>query len=401
MRRNRLLDTRLVRSVGYCAAALIIATTPNGPLAAAPQGNGSPPGPPLVLAKQGYLYVGGQYDNPTNPTQMSGQTYVEYQIPVGNPKKVPIVMIHGGGHTGAGFVSTPDGRMGWADFFVREGWPVYVLDRPGVAKSGSFGAFGTATSVFQAELRFSASEKQDPSLTWPQAHLHTQWPGPTGEVGDPSFDQYYAHLAPGGTGGGDPATVSALIALLEKIGPAILMEHSAGSSPTWMTADARPDLVRGIIMVEPNGPPFREAARFGMPGGQLTRPWGLSSGPLTYDPPVSDPSQLVQVLESAPDAPDLIPCWEQGEPARQLPRLAQVRILEILSQASYHAPYDHCTSKYLTDAGVPHDFVKLVDLGILGNGHIMFDEKNNLDIARVIENWLVTSGAGIDKNRKG
>ena len=75
-----------------------------------------------------------------------------------------------------------------------------------------------------------------------------------------------------------------------------------------------------------------------------------------------------------------------------MPRLAQVSILEILSQASYHAPYDHCTSKFLTAAGVPHDFVKLVDLGILGNGHIMYDEKNNLDIAKVVEDWLRERG---------
>ncbi len=100
----------------------------------------------MVIAKQGYFYVGGEYDNPQNPTQMTGQMYVEYQIPKQIGKgKLPIIMLHGGAHTGAGFVSTPDGRPGWADYFVRHGWPVYVVDRPGVAKSGSVGPFGNAT----------------------------------------------------------------------------------------------------------------------------------------------------------------------------------------------------------------------------------------------------------------
>ena len=78
----------------------------------------------------------------------------------------------------------------------------------------------------------------------------------------------------------------------------------------------------------------------------------------------------------------------QTEPARRLPQLAKVKIMMVLSEASYHAPYDHCTSKYLTQAGVHNDLVKIKDLGILGNGHIMFVEKNNLEIAQVVDQWL-------------
>src|SRR4029079_15796533 len=109
---------RISRWAGVCLSAsvlgaLLLTAAANNPLEAAPKEKVAPPGPPLVLAKQRYLFMGGQYDNPANPTQMSGQTYVEYQIPVGDPKKVPIVMIHGGGHTGVGWIGTPDGRMGW------------------------------------------------------------------------------------------------------------------------------------------------------------------------------------------------------------------------------------------------------------------------------------------------
>jgi pimeloyl-ACP methyl ester carboxylesterase len=349
-------------------------------------------GPPLVVVKQGYFYVGGEYDNPTNPTQMTGQMYVEYQIPAkqNGKGKPPIVMLHGGGHTGAGFVSTPDGRPGWADYFVRRGWPVYVVDRPGVAKSSSFGAFGNASLVSSAEDQWSAPEKA--AAQWPQAHLHTQWPG-TGLHGDPAFDQYYAHLAPAGTAETTPFRVKAFIALLEKIGPAIMLPHSSPGPETWQVADARPDLVAAIVSDEPSGPPFFNVDLVTGAQGALTRPWGPSVGPLAYDPPVSDPAQLYNfaVQQSQPDAPGLIRCWLPPEPARRLPRLAGVPILHILSEAGYHAPYDHCTSKYLTQAGVPNTFIRFENVGIHGNGHINLVEKNNVQLAQLIENWLTVA----------
>jgi hypothetical protein len=43
---------------------------------------------------------------------------------------------------------------------------------------------------------------------------------------------------------------------------------------------------------------------------------------------------------------------------------------------------------YLDRAGVPVDHIHLVSLGILGNGHIMMLEKNNLMIAAVMTRWL-------------
>ena len=58
-----------------------------------------------------------------------------------------------------------------------------------------------------------------------------------------------------------------------------------------------------------------------------------------------------------------------------------------MSEASYHAPYDYCTSRYLTQAGVKHEFVSLPDAGIRGNGHMMMLEKNNLEIAALLDGW--------------
>lgn len=60
--------------------------------------------------------------------------------------------------------------------------------------------------------------------------------------------------------------------------------------------------------------------------------------------------------------------WRQAEPARRLPNLARLRILIVSGEASYHAPYDHATSAYFAQAGVEHDFIRLAERGIHGNG---------------------------------
>lgn len=66
-------------------------------------------------------------------------------------------------------------------------------------------------------------------------------------------------------------------------------------------------------------------------------------------------------------------------------------VVVMMSEASYHAPYDHCTVKFLQQAGVKADFVKLADLGIKGNSHVMMQEKNNKEIAGAIYQWLEKS----------
>src|SRR5215469_16535481 len=118
------------------AAGLLVAGLAATAAADAPLG-------PFTVASQGVLYMGGTYDNPAAPTTMSGQMHVFFQIPAGGDDggaagRVPIVMIHGSQQTGANFLGTPDGRPGWAAYFVAHGWPVYVIDQPGRGKSGYF-----------------------------------------------------------------------------------------------------------------------------------------------------------------------------------------------------------------------------------------------------------------------
>ena len=116
--------------------------------------------------------------------------------------------------------------------------------------------------------------------------------------------------------------------------------------------------------------------------------------PLTRAPAVKDASELSFVRDDKADAPDLVVCWKQAEPARQLPNLQKMPVMVLTSEASYHAPYDHCTVKYLQQAGVKPTWIKLADLGIKGNSHVMMQEKNNKEIAMVIYGWLEKAVAG-------
>jgi pimeloyl-ACP methyl ester carboxylesterase len=348
---------------------------------------------PLSIAKQSYLFAGGKYTTVDNRRVMTGQLYAEFQIPSKRTRPWPIVMVHGAGQTGTNFTGTPDGREGWAQYFLRQGYAVYVVDQVGRGRSAyALDVYGPMTpSPDPAEgpqTRFAAPERYN---QWPQAHLHTQWPG-TGAPGDPVFDQFFASQVTGMAASVVEVNRDALVALLDKIGPAILMTHSQSGPIGWPVADARPDLVKALISVEPGGPPFYGVENVPAPEWFKYAPsantWGMTSAPLTYSPRAEKPTDLAIVREDKADAPDLVTCWMQKSPARTLPNLARVAHLLVTSEASYHANYDHCTVKYLQQAGVRVTHMKLGAMGIHGNGHMMMLEKNNSDIAAAMVRWL-------------
>jgi pimeloyl-ACP methyl ester carboxylesterase len=118
------------------------------------------------------------------------------------------------------------------------------------------------------------------------------------------------------------------------------------------------------------------------------KPYGLVAVPLTYDPPMNDTSPIAFVREDRPERPDLVKCWAQAEPARKLVNLQSTPILIVTAEASYHAAYDHCTVRYLAQAGVKSTFVRLENAGIHGNGHMMMLERNSDAIAKIMVDWL-------------
>src|SRR5215469_13290392 len=308
---------------------------------------------PLVIAKQGYFFVGGKIDRTIDGAPMVGQMYVEFQIPEKLAHPYPIVMIHGGSQTGTNFTGTPDGREGWAQYFLRRGFAVYVVDQVARGRAAyAAPVYGpvNAAKLSWVQMRFVAPER---FKMWPQAHLHTQWPGGS-EPGDPVFDQFYASQMPSVANFAKQQEINrdAGIALLDRIGPAVLLTHSQSGAMGWPIADARPGLVKAILAVEPSGPPVHDVEFKGAPDwfadAAKTKLSGLGEVPLTYDPP--GPPEFVR--EETPDAPGLVRGWLQKEPARQLVKLKNIPVLVVMAEASYHASYDHCTVKYLRQAGV-------------------------------------------------
>src|ERR1043165_1174323 len=233
----------------FLAAALIIAAA--FPARAAEE-------PPLALARDGYFYVGGGLTPGKDKQYMTGQMYVEYRIPARQTHPYPIVMVHGGTMSGTNYTGTPDGREGWAQYFARRGYAVYVVD--GVARGRSAHWSQVHGEVSKASLdrltqRFVAPER---FKLWPQAHMHTQWPG-EGKPGDAAFDQFYFSQFPSIANFTKQQQINppAIVALLEKIGPSILLTHSQSGAFIWPVVDKRPDLVKANLAVEPNGPPVR------------------------------------------------------------------------------------------------------------------------------------------------
>jgi pimeloyl-ACP methyl ester carboxylesterase len=359
-----------------------------GPVHAQPKEGGRMP-TASAIDQRTYFFAGGSYVGDPAKQVMHGQMYVEQLTPAHPRQRYPLVLIHGAAQTATNWMGTPDGREGWAEFFCAQGYEVYMVDQPARGRSAWQEGIDGKLRTFDAqtiEKLFTAPELHN---LWPQAKLHTQWPGdgPThGQVGDPVFNQFYASQVQFLTSSVETQTLiqQAAAALLDRIGPAIVLTHSQSGPFGWLIADARPKLVKAIVAVEPGGPPFENAVI----GSGRERPWGMTDIPMTYDPPVTDPAQLQVEQQATPDKPDLARCWQQKGPARSLPNLHGIPVAIITSEASYHAVYDHCTARYLTQAGVRNDFIRLEEHGIHGNAHMMMLEKNNLQIASLIATWL-------------
>jgi pimeloyl-ACP methyl ester carboxylesterase len=357
---------------------------------------------PITLSDHGWFYVGGRYVERDNEAFMSGAMYVERYVPAALRQPWPVVMFHGGAQTGTNYTATPDGRRGWVHDFLRAGYTVYVVDQPERGRSGhmpgSDGAFSLLRySTRQIEQRFTAPAV---SMLWPQAARHTQWPG-EGVKGDPVFDEFFASQVEMLV---DRTAIEILArdagaALLDRIGPAVLLTHSQSGPFGWLIADARPGLVKAIVSIEPNGPPFYEV---NFKGGRdwfaydrtPARIWGITRAPLTYDPPAASAETLFPVSEPAPAENGLVHGYLQGEPVRALPRLQGIPICIVASEASYHATFDHWTSRFLTQAGVENEFLRLADRGIRGNGHMVMLERNNHAIADLLIGWLAERANG-------
>src|SRR5260370_19430479 len=125
---------------------------------------------PLSIAKIGNIYAGGKYTEVKGKKVMSGQVYEEFLIPAKQTSPYPVVMVHGGGVTGSLYMQTPDGREGWAQYFLRTGFAVHVVDQPARGRSAYvpeiYGPMGGAGNPENLQQHLSRTGR------------HTRWPPP-------------------------------------------------------------------------------------------------------------------------------------------------------------------------------------------------------------------------------
>jgi pimeloyl-ACP methyl ester carboxylesterase len=309
-----------------------------------------------ITVRRGQFWVPGERAGTKHGIVQRAPLFVQWEAPPGDAHPVPLVLVHGGGGQGTDWTGTPDGRPGWATRFVEAGFAVYVVDRCGHGRSpyhpDVVGPMGAPFPYEAARALFLPDEARDEQTQWTYGPEHV--------------DQL---LCPMGPLPADLAESQRLDAdrlgrLLDLVGEAVLVTHSAGGPVGWLTADARPDQVAAIAAIEPMGPPFAQ-----FPGlGTLT--WGLTSAEITYDPPAGDPAEVT---------------------GRRIPALAGKPVAVVTGGASAFAGFAPQIVEFLTSAGAHARQLHLPDFGITGNGHGLIFEANSDETVKPVIDWILAT----------
>jgi pimeloyl-ACP methyl ester carboxylesterase len=347
----------------------------------------SPSDKSIALAEQGSFFVGGrivQGNGVYNPAKDTGNTnegntfwadqmYVQYQIPV-NPRRFPLVLVHGGGGTGRVWETTPDGREGYQTLFLRRGFPVYIVDFPRRGRAGFPSFNGPFGEVDGTAVVANKTNRAGVQYAWSRWRLGPKYPEvfPVQQFPMKGLDQFMQHLVP--TVSDDPEIISrALIALLDKIGPAIVVTHSQSGLFGWLTGSRSPN-VKGIISYEPG---------FVFPQGEMPAPIPLYKGTQVAGTPVTA-AEFVNLAKLPIQV-----VYGDNIPKSPIPDLVADgrRAQQVTSQLFMRA---------LNSKGGDASVLLLPDAGLYGNSHFMFSDLNNVEVADQMSLFLRAKGLDIE-----
>jgi pimeloyl-ACP methyl ester carboxylesterase len=337
-------DVRISRNIALCAtaAALVLGTV----AASAEEGV-------LRIAKQGSMEAGGRTINcttndggdPNSTRWPSGhvvvdQVYASYQYPADRRYPYPILLNSGGGHTARVYDTTPDGREGWLTLFLREGFPVYGVDRPNTGRSGTDICKINAVKLGKAPIaELPAINRYAAESSWVTFRWGPKFGEPYPDTQFPiaAADNYYPQTV---STYRDPQetqkAVAAFAALIDKIAdPVILQTWSSSGLLGYLTAVERPDRVKAILAVE-------------------TSPTAFDSIPAEGRQKLAKIPIYIVIGDRAPDRVD-----------------ASRKFQKEMSAIGGHVTVD-----------------VLPEAGIYGNGHTMMLEKNNKQIMYRMIAWL-------------
>jgi len=314
--------------------------------------------PPIALARWGSFHVGGRLVslsgkpvreltlNPGgvparidfNGTYLAGAMYAQFMIPADCRGRFPLLLWHGGGMTGACWETTPDGREGWQHFFLRHGWATYVSDAVERGRSG----FAPFPDIFPGEPLFFTIENP-----WERFRIgdgpyarQTPLPGNQFPTDRESWLSFMREVVPRFTST-DDWILDAYLALLDRIGPAIVLAHSQAGFFACRAAQERPNLVKALILVEPaaTGDPGKAAA-------------------------------LVQI-------PTLVLYGDFIEVDARWPTIRARGI---------------AFAEKIRAGGGTVEVIDLPERGITGNSHMIMMDRNSDEVALLIQSWLAARG---------
>lgn len=324
---------------------------------------------PLTIQEQGGFAAGGsviaarEAYNPLKP-QPAGQTlhgdhaYVFYQIPV-KARKYPLIFLHGAGQSARTWQTTPDGRAGFQNIFLRRKFSVYLVDQPRRGDAGR----STVSSMVEAAPDEQFWFGQFRLGIWPNLY-----PGSQFAKGESSLDQFYRQMTPN-TGPFDAEVISnAMVAVFERVGPGILVTHSQGGGPGWLTA-IKSSKVRAVVAYEPG-------SGFVFPQGELPQPIANASafGPFKATEVPQDQFMALTRIPIVIYYGDNIPEQPVPEPHQDYWRAA-LRMARLWAEA---------VNRHGGDVTVVH----LPEVGMHGNTHFPFSDRNNVQIADTLSQWL-------------
>jgi hypothetical protein len=213
---------------------------------AAPRAAQAPVQSPLVTSRRGFFWVGIEPIMVDGTAVLRAPMYVQWEAPAHVRHPHPVVLVHGGGGQGLDYLGTPDGRPGWATYLVQDGYVVYVVDRPGHGRSPyQPDVFGPPAPPPGNEFLIGLfAPDTGGSAPHPFAGRHTQWPGGRA-IDDPAMGH---QLAAARAIAADSATAQRLeqrrlTDLLDRVGPSIVVCHSAGGPAGWLVAPGGPDRI--------------------------------------------------------------------------------------------------------------------------------------------------------------
>ncbi|MGV6946432.1 alpha/beta hydrolase [Sphingobacterium sp. CZ-2] len=233
---------------------------------------------PITIQAQGSFMAGGttletagtfkfsDFLNPSGQMAYVDHAYAFYQIPA-NGKKLPLVFLHGGGQTGKTWETTPDGREGFQNIFLRKGYSVYIVDQPRRGRAGSAGGTVALKPHYLDKALFSLFRIGN----YPNLFPGSQFPKDA-----ESLNQIMRWATPDTGPYDDKVTSDAMAAVLDKSGAAILVTHSRGGYPGWLTA-LKTENVKAIVSFEPGG------SAFVFPEGEVPEPVPTAYGFLKGD----------------------------------------------------------------------------------------------------------------------